>query len=112
MRFLNYDDIKKDEVKDAWLDNIDWANINSFKKSDRLTKKSEEGEEKEDEDEGETEENLDQEEDDDEDSLAARILALEHRCLPQAIRLFCEDRLILEGRRVRILPNSTPARGR
>jgi phosphoribosylglycinamide formyltransferase 1 len=41
-------------------------------------------------------------EDDDEDSLAARILAHEHRCLPDAIRLFCEDRLIIEGRHVRI----------
>jgi phosphoribosylglycinamide formyltransferase-1 len=52
------------------------------------------------------------EEDDDEDSLAARILAIEHRCLPLAIRLFCEDRLVLEGRRVRILSGSTPSSGR
>ncbi len=44
------------------------------------------------------------EEEDDEELLAARILAMEHRCLPQAIRLFCEDRLLIEGRRVRILP--------
>lgn len=50
--------------------------------------------------------------DDDEDSLAARILAIEHRCLPLAIRLFCEDRLIVEGRRVRILSGSTPSSGR
>jgi phosphoribosylglycinamide formyltransferase 1 len=46
------------------------------------------------------------EEGDDEASLAARILAMEHRCLPEAIRLFCEDRLIIDGRRVRVLPCS------
>ena len=44
------------------------------------------------------------EEDDDEETLAARILVMEHRCLPEAIRLFCEDRLMIDGRRVRILP--------
>jgi phosphoribosylglycinamide formyltransferase-1 len=43
-------------------------------------------------------------EEDDEDSLAIRILDVEHRCLPEAIRLFCEGRLIVDGRRVRILP--------
>lgn len=42
--------------------------------------------------------------DDDEDTLSARILEEEHRCLPEAIRLFCEGRLELTGRRVRILP--------
>jgi phosphoribosylglycinamide formyltransferase-1 len=47
------------------------------------------------------------EEDDDEETLAARILVMEHRCLPEAIRLFCEDRLMIDGRRVRILPGST-----
>lgn len=46
------------------------------------------------------------EEDDDENTLSARILGMEHRCLPEAIRLFCEDRLIIDGRRVRILPGS------
>jgi len=40
---------------------------------------------------------------DDEDSLAERILAHEHQCLPEAIRLFCEERLVIEGRKVRIL---------
>jgi phosphoribosylglycinamide formyltransferase-1 len=40
---------------------------------------------------------------DDEDDLAERILAHEHQCLPEAIRLFCEDRLVIEGRKVRIL---------
>ncbi|MFA7304462.1 MAG: phosphoribosylglycinamide formyltransferase [Methanoregula sp.] len=40
--------------------------------------------------------------DDDEDALAERILAHEHQCLPDAIRLFCEDRLTIDGRKVRI----------
>lgn len=40
--------------------------------------------------------------DDTGDSLADRILAEEHRCLPLAIRLFCEGKLSIEGRRVRI----------
>jgi phosphoribosylglycinamide formyltransferase-1 len=40
--------------------------------------------------------------DDDEEALAARILTQEHRCLPEAIRLFCEDRLVIDGRRVQI----------
>jgi phosphoribosylglycinamide formyltransferase-1 len=41
--------------------------------------------------------------DDDEASLAARVLAQEHRIYPQALRWFCEDRLRLSGDgRVRI----------
>jgi phosphoribosylglycinamide formyltransferase-1 len=40
--------------------------------------------------------------DDDEDSLAGRILVEEHKCYPEAIRLFCEDRLEIAGRTVRI----------
>jgi len=40
--------------------------------------------------------------DDDEDTLANRILIQEHIALPEAIRLFCEDRLSIEGRKVRI----------
>ena len=39
---------------------------------------------------------------DDEESLAARILAQEHRCYPWALRLWAEGRVALEGRRVRI----------
>jgi phosphoribosylglycinamide formyltransferase 1 len=39
---------------------------------------------------------------DDEYALAERILDREHECLPEAIRLFCEDRLTIEGRTVRI----------
>jgi phosphoribosylglycinamide formyltransferase-1 len=41
-------------------------------------------------------------EDDTEETLAARILAEEHRLYPEAIRLFAEGRLRLDGRRVRI----------
>jgi len=41
-------------------------------------------------------------ESDDEETLAARILEHEHRCLPEAIRLFCEGRLVIDGRRVHI----------
>ena len=40
---------------------------------------------------------------DDEDALAERILMYEHQCLPEAIRLFCEERLVIEGRKVRVL---------
>ena len=40
--------------------------------------------------------------DDTEETLAARILAEEHRLYPEAIRLFAEGRLDVAGRRVRI----------
>jgi len=40
--------------------------------------------------------------DDDEDTLANRILIQEHLALPEAVRLFCEDRLTIEGRKVRV----------
>jgi phosphoribosylglycinamide formyltransferase 1 len=40
---------------------------------------------------------------DDEDLLAERILKHEHECLPEAIRLFCEGKLEISGRTVRIL---------
>ncbi len=36
------------------------------------------------------------------DTLSARILAQEHRIYPQAVQLFAEGRLTVEGRRVRI----------
>ena len=42
-------------------------------------------------------------EDDSADNLAARILAVEHRLYPEAVRLFCEGRLQLNGRHVSIL---------
>jgi phosphoribosylglycinamide formyltransferase 1 len=41
-------------------------------------------------------------ENDDEDSLAERILHHEHECYPEAIQLFCEGRLEIAGRKVRI----------
>jgi phosphoribosylglycinamide formyltransferase-1 len=44
-------------------------------------------------------------EDDTEDSLSARILRQEHRIYPQAVRLYFEDRLRIEGRCVRVLPS-------
>ncbi|PWU23908.1 MAG: phosphoribosylglycinamide formyltransferase [Candidatus Rokuibacteriota bacterium] len=40
--------------------------------------------------------------DDTEDALSARILSEEHRIYPEAIRLFAEGRLSLEGRRVKV----------
>ena len=40
---------------------------------------------------------------DDEDLLAGRILKHEHECLPEAIRLFCEEKLVTDGRTVRII---------
>jgi phosphoribosylglycinamide formyltransferase 1 len=39
---------------------------------------------------------------DDEEALAERILAEEHIAFPEAIRLFCEDRLKIIGRMVRV----------
>ncbi len=41
--------------------------------------------------------------DDDEESLSARILKEEHVAYPEAVRLFSEGNLAIEGRRVRIL---------
>ncbi len=41
-------------------------------------------------------------ENDDEDDLAERILEQEHIVFPEAVRLFCEDRLVIEGRKVLI----------
>jgi phosphoribosylglycinamide formyltransferase-1 len=40
--------------------------------------------------------------DDDADSLAARVQAVEKRLVPEAIQLFAEGRLSIEGRRVRV----------
>lgn len=42
-------------------------------------------------------------EDDDEDSLTERILKEEHRLLKEGVKLFCEGRLRIEGRKVKIL---------
>jgi len=45
-------------------------------------------------------------EDDTVESLSARIVAEEHKALPEAVRLYAEGRLVVEGRRVRVLPGS------
>jgi phosphoribosylglycinamide formyltransferase-1 len=47
--------------------------------------------------------------DDDESTLAARVLAVEHRIYPAAVRAFCEGRLVIAGRRVRVMGESVPA---
>jgi phosphoribosylglycinamide formyltransferase-1 len=46
--------------------------------------------------------------DDDPDTVAARILRVEHELYPAAIRLFAEDRLEIDGRRVRIRGQAPP----
>jgi phosphoribosylglycinamide formyltransferase 1 len=38
------------------------------------------------------------------DTLAAKVLVQEHQIFPYAVRLFCEDRLRVDGKRVLILP--------
>jgi len=43
---------------------------------------------------------------DTEDSLADRILEQEHIAFPEAVKLFCDDRLKIEGRIVHILPEN------
>jgi len=45
--------------------------------------------------------------DDDRDALAARILAVEHQILPRTIQLFAQNRLLIEGRNVIILPGDS-----
>jgi len=44
---------------------------------------------------------------DTEETLAARILVQEHRLYPEAIRLFAEGRLQIQGRRVMVLPEAS-----
>ncbi|MBE0501491.1 MAG: phosphoribosylglycinamide formyltransferase [Desulfuromonadales bacterium] len=46
--------------------------------------------------------------DDTEQTLSARILIEEHRLYPHAIQLLAEDRLKIDGRRVRIEPTASP----
>jgi phosphoribosylglycinamide formyltransferase-1 len=46
-------------------------------------------------------------EEDTEETLAARILIEEHRIYPQALQLFAEKRLTVEGRKVRISENKS-----
>jgi len=45
--------------------------------------------------------------DDDRDTLASRILEAEHQILPRTIELFAQRRLLIEGRRVVILPGDS-----
>jgi phosphoribosylglycinamide formyltransferase-1 len=45
---------------------------------------------------------------DDEAMLAARVLAVEHQLLPAAVRAFCEHRLVIAGRRVRVKGEVVP----
>ena len=47
---------------------------------------------------------------DDEHSLSKRILEQEHRLYPEVVRLFCDDRLSLEGRIVSITDKIDPFR--
>ena len=44
------------------------------------------------------------EDDDTVETLAERILHLEHKLYVRAVRLYCEDRISMEGRTVKILP--------
>lgn len=46
--------------------------------------------------------------DDDEATLASRVLAVEHRLLPAAVRAFCEGRLVIAGRRVHVKEGRIP----
>ncbi len=43
------------------------------------------------------------------ETLAARVLRIEHRLYPQALRLFAEDRVSVEGRKVRIEETASEA---
>jgi len=50
--------------------------------------------------------------DDDEHALAARVLHVEHALLPRVVRWYCEGRLAIHGRRVRVNGVQTPGGGR
>jgi phosphoribosylglycinamide formyltransferase-1 len=45
--------------------------------------------------------------DDDRDALASRVLAVEHQILPRTVQLFAQKRLLVEGRKVVILPGDS-----
>jgi phosphoribosylglycinamide formyltransferase 1 len=45
---------------------------------------------------------------DDDASLAARVLAVEHRLLPAAVRAFCAGRLVIAGGRVHVMGETVP----
>jgi phosphoribosylglycinamide formyltransferase-1 len=49
--------------------------------------------------------------DDDAETLAARILEVEHQLYPEAIRLIADNRVEIDGRRVRILGTPPPRPG-
>jgi phosphoribosylglycinamide formyltransferase-1 len=49
--------------------------------------------------------------DDDETTLAARVLSVEHRVLVAAVGWFCDDRLVIEGTRVRVNKKTTGSDG-
>ncbi|MCJ7652350.1 MAG: phosphoribosylglycinamide formyltransferase [Actinobacteria bacterium] len=51
------------------------------------------------------------EESDDEETLHNRIHQAEYRQYPKAVRLFAEGRLKIDGRKVRVMPESTEERG-
>lgn len=44
---------------------------------------------------------------DDRDALAARILAVEHQILPRTVQLYAQNRLLIQDRRVIILPGDS-----
>ncbi|MDD4834987.1 MAG: phosphoribosylglycinamide formyltransferase [Lutispora sp.] len=46
------------------------------------------------------------EEDDTPETLAARVLTIEHKLLPQAVRLYCDGNLSIDGRKVRGTENT------
>jgi phosphoribosylglycinamide formyltransferase-1 len=49
------------------------------------------------------------ENDDSPDSLAAKVLTIEHRLLPEAVKLFAEGRILVRDRKVIINRNSPVA---
>lgn len=49
---------------------------------------------------------------DTQETLAARILEEEHRIYPEALQLLAEDRVLIEGRRARVLPPGARAGAR
>ena len=63
--------LKKDQIGDAWLDGIDWANINSFKRNkdnnnkvdDNKPQKMDDGEVKDDDEDDSASENDSQDDD-------------------------------------------------
>ena len=46
------------------------------------------------------------------ETFRQRGLAIEHQVLPEAIRLYCTDRLRIDGRRVVVVPDPAESKGR